>query len=274
MAEDKRRSARGGVASAPGKKPARASGGGTAHAAGLRVGQAASCLADFRAQGHWQGDACLSLRAGLPWPAAIPASDDLRIDPQSRTAHWLASRSHPDLFVLERRWDSKTKKLKSELAVDDARLLSDFFGLTAGSGGWRVAIVDAADDLNNASANALLKLIEEPPPNCLLLLVCNQPGRLLPHHPLTLPADRPAAAFAGRDDAGSSRVCRWRSRRSARRWRSRSKLSGGSPGRALELLALSGGEILCGIPERGRGSAAASAGGIRQPLRQPDEHGG
>ena len=91
--------------------------------------------------------------------------------------------------MLERRWDSKTKKLKSELAVDDARLLPDFFGLTAGSGGWRVAIIDAADDLNNASANALLKLIEEPPPNCLLLLVCNQPGRLLPHHPLALHAD-------------------------------------------------------------------------------------
>ena len=106
-------------------------------------------------------------------------SENLGIDPNSRTAHWLASRSHPDLFVLERRWDSKTKKLKTELAVDDARQLSEFFGLTAGSGGWRVAIIDAADDLNTASANALLKLIEEPPPKCLLLLVCNQPGRLL-----------------------------------------------------------------------------------------------
>ncbi len=105
--------------------------------------------------------------------------DGLSVSPDSRTAHWLASRSHPDLFVLERKWDGKTKKLKSELAVDDARQLSEFFGLTAGSGGWRVAIIDAADDLNNASANALLKLIEEPPPKCLLLLVCNQPGRLL-----------------------------------------------------------------------------------------------
>lgn len=106
-------------------------------------------------------------------------TDDLSVNPDSRAAHWLASRSHPDLFVLERNWDSKTKKLKSELAVDDARRLSDFFGLTAGSGGWRVAIIDAADDFNPASANALLKLIEEPPPKCILLLACNQPGRLL-----------------------------------------------------------------------------------------------
>ncbi len=97
----------------------------------------------------------------------------------SRTAHWIASRAHPDLFVLERNWDGKTRKLKSEMAVDDARRLSEFFGLTAGSGGWRVAIIDTADDLNSASANALLKLIEEPPPKSVILLVCNQPGRLL-----------------------------------------------------------------------------------------------
>ena len=186
------------------------------------------------------GKATLAYRfAGFALSGGSSHADDLGIDPNSRTAHWLASRSHPDLFVLERRWDSKTKKLKSELAVDDARLLSDFFGLTAGSGGWRVAIIDAADDLNNASANALLKLIEEPPPNCLLLLVCNQPGRLLPtirsrcmridlqplsqgdtmrvlsELPLEEPPEREALEIAV-------------------------KLSGGSPGRGLELLHSAG----------------------------------
>ena len=50
-------------------------------------------------------------------------TEDLSVNPDSRAAHWLASRSHPDLFVLERNWDGKTKKLKSELAVDDARQL-------------------------------------------------------------------------------------------------------------------------------------------------------
>ncbi len=160
-------------------------------------------------------------------------------DPNSRTAHWIASRSHPDLFVLERNWDGKTKKLKSELAVEDARRLSEFFGLTAGGGGWRVAIVDAADDFNNASANALLKLIEEPPPKSIILIVCNQPGRLLrtirsrcmridlkPLSPTetiqvlsTLPMDEAPSREALEIAVG---------------------LADGSPGRALELLASSG----------------------------------
>lgn len=156
-----------------------------------------------------------------------------------RTPQWIASRSHPDLFVLERLWDVKTRKLKSELGVDNTRRLSEFFGLTAGSGGWRVAIIDTADDLNNASANALLKLIEEPPPNCLLLLVCNQPGRLLRtirsrcmridlqplshdetmHVVSNLPLKEPPS-LAALDIAV--------------------RLSGGSPGRALDLLGSSG----------------------------------
>jgi DNA polymerase-3 subunit delta' len=203
------------------------------------------------------GKATLAYRfAGFALAGGDSASDDLSIDPQSRTAHWLASRSHPDLFVLERRWDSKTKKLKSELAVDDARLLSDFFGLTAGSGGWRVAIIDAADDLNNASANALLKLIEEPPPNCLLLLVCNQPGRLLPTIrsrcmridlqplsqgntmqvltglPLEEPPEREALEIAV-------------------------KLSGGSPGRGLELLNSAGAKSFAAFLNAGRLNSAS-----------------
>ncbi len=208
------------------------------------------------------GKATLAYRfAGFALAGGNSASDDLGIDPQSRTAHWLASRSHPDLFVLERRWDSKTRKLKSELAVDDARLLSDFFGLTAGSGGWRVAIIDAADDLNNASANALLKLIEEPPPKCLLLLVCNQPGRLLPtirsrcmridlqplsqgetmqvlaSLPLEEPPEREALEIAV-------------------------KLSGGSPGRGLELLNSAGAKSFAAFLNAGRMSSVF-IGGVR-----------
>jgi DNA polymerase-3 subunit delta' len=125
------------------------------------------------------GKASLAYRfAAYVLAAAEPVSGDLGIDPVSRTAHWLASRSHPDLFVLERNWDSKTKKLKSELAVDDARQLSEFFGLTAGSGGWRVAIIDAADDLNNlrqCAAEAHRRAAAQVPAPAGLQL----PGRLL-----------------------------------------------------------------------------------------------
>jgi DNA polymerase III subunit delta' len=97
----------------------------------------------------------------------------------AQARHWIQNRSHPDLFVLERQLnDSKPRRLKSEIAVDDARQLARFLSHTS-SGGWRVAIVDAADDLNAESGNAILKLVEEPPSNVVLFLVSHQPGTLL-----------------------------------------------------------------------------------------------
>jgi DNA polymerase III subunit delta' len=93
---------------------------------------------------------------------------------------WLEARAHPDLAVLERSLnDSKPRKLRAEISVDDGRRFIDFFARTSGSGGWRVGLVDAADDLNTESANALLKLVEEPPSKTLILLVCHAPGKLL-----------------------------------------------------------------------------------------------
>jgi DNA polymerase III subunit delta' len=98
----------------------------------------------------------------------------------AQSRRWIEAKAHPDLFVLERQLnDSKpTRKLKSEISVEDARGLSSFFSHTA-SGSWRVAIIDAADDLNTESANAILKLVEEPPAKCLIFLISHQPGRLL-----------------------------------------------------------------------------------------------
>ena len=96
-----------------------------------------------------------------------------------QTQIWIKSRAHPDLFVLERQLnDSKPKKLKAEIAVEDARSLSGFLARTA-SNGWRIAIVDTADDLNTESANAILKLVEEPPPRVIMFLISHQPGKLL-----------------------------------------------------------------------------------------------
>lgn len=97
----------------------------------------------------------------------------------AQSRRWIEAKAHPDLFVLERQLnDSKPRKLKSEISVEDARGLSAFFSHTA-SGSWRVAIIDATDDLNSESANAILKLVEEPPPKSLIFLVSHQPGRLL-----------------------------------------------------------------------------------------------
>ncbi len=104
---------------------------------------------------------------------------DLSVDAGHPVAMRIASRGHSDLVVLERTFDEKTQRLKQIIDVDQARKAAGFFNHTAGEGGWRVCIVDAADDLNPAAANALLKIIEEPPPRALFLLIAHTPGRLL-----------------------------------------------------------------------------------------------
>lgn len=92
----------------------------------------------------------------------------------------IASRGHSDLLVLERPFDSKTKRVREETPVEAARKATSFFSKTAGEGGWRVCIVDAADDMTPSAANALLKILEEPPDRALFILVTHAPGKLLP----------------------------------------------------------------------------------------------
>jgi DNA polymerase-3 subunit delta' len=170
------------------------------------------------------------------------ASDRLVLPPDSATAHWLAGRSHPDLFVLERQLnDGKPRRLKAEISVDDARALSHFFSHTAGAGGWRVAIIDAADDLSGESANALLKLVEEPPPRSLLLMVAHRPGGLL----RTLKSRCTRLALAPLSDDEVMTVLRdlpLEPRIAEATLAQAAALSGGSPGRALELAASAGAE--------------------------------
>ena len=87
--------------------------------------------------------------------------------------------SHPDLLLVEREWDDKRKKRKSFISVENVRRISDFFSRSAGRGGWRACIVNSADEMNANAANALLKILEEPPPRALFLLVAHRPERLL-----------------------------------------------------------------------------------------------
>jgi len=91
----------------------------------------------------------------------------------------IAAQSHPRLLVMRRSVNPQTKKLRTQIAVDDVRRLKAFLGTTAGAG-WRVVIVDSADDLNTSSANALLKSLEEPPARTLFFLIATSAGRLLP----------------------------------------------------------------------------------------------
>ncbi|MFW6027862.1 MAG: DNA polymerase III subunit delta', partial [bacterium] len=106
--------------------------------------------------------------------------DSLSVPGDDPVARRIAAQAHPDLLVLRRQWDEKLKRLKTTLNVDEVRRLNGFLAQHAGAGGWRVVIVDAADDMNANAANALLKLLEEPPQKALLLLIAHAPAKLLP----------------------------------------------------------------------------------------------
>lgn len=115
-----------------------------------------------------------------PLAAETQKADSLAIDPESPVARRIAAQAQGDLLVLERSINEQTGKLYTVIRVDDVRRTASFFGSTAGEGGWRIAIVDAVDDLQREGANALLKVLEEPPKRSLLLLITHAPGRELP----------------------------------------------------------------------------------------------
>ena len=90
------------------------------------------------------------------------------------------ARSHPDMRQLERLVNEKTGNLARSISVDQVRSLADLFDLSPAMSDWRVVIIDSVDELEPAGANALLKMLEEPPPNSIFFLVSHAPGRLLP----------------------------------------------------------------------------------------------
>ncbi len=113
-------------------------------------------------------------------PNAAARSTSLAVAAEDPIARQVASGAAQDLLILRLPRDERTGAEKSVIPVDEVRKLQPFFGLAAGAGGWRVAIVDLVDVLNRNAANALLKSLEEPPQQAVLLLLANAPGRLLP----------------------------------------------------------------------------------------------
>ena len=97
-----------------------------------------------------------------------------------RIAKLVQAGSHPDLRWLERLLNEKTGNLARSITVDQVRALGDLFDLTPALSPWRVVVIDAIDDLEKSAANALLKMLEEPPANTIFFLVSHAPGRLLP----------------------------------------------------------------------------------------------
>jgi DNA polymerase-3 subunit delta' len=136
------------------------------------------------------GKATLAFRLArflLAKSAAAPAdlfggseNQELGIDPNSAVFHRVASGGHADLLTVERSHDPRRRRLRSKILVEDTREIAGFFRLTAAEEGWRIVVVDGAEEMNRYAANALLKILEEPPRRALLLLVSHSPGRLLP----------------------------------------------------------------------------------------------
>jgi DNA polymerase III subunit delta' len=169
-----------------------------------------------------------------PGASAVQSAKSLHVDADHPVARRIAAQAQPDLLVLERTINEKTGKLRQDIQVDDVRRTVAFFGSTAGEGGWRIAIVDAVDELNLSGANALLKILEEPPRRAALLLVSRSAARLLPTmrsrcralalRPLDAAdvARAVAAAVGGRPDAAETVAA--------------SVAADGSVGRALALL--------------------------------------
>jgi len=120
------------------------------------------------------------LLAGQQGGLFAKASDTLDVAREAPGRSLVDARSHPDLFHLRRSLNTDTGRIRSEISIDDVRELGAFMHMTPAMGAWRVAIVDSADEMNRNSANAILKILEEPPPNAVLLIVAHAPGRLLP----------------------------------------------------------------------------------------------
>lgn len=129
-------------------------------------------------KGTGKATAALNLATHL-----LGAENDLTADRYSvcdgEVRQHIVAGSHPDFRII-RKEDHETGKPRQDIAVDDLRKLSGFFSLKPAMGGYRVAIVDSIDELNPNGANALLKTLEEPPKNCVLILIYHRQAGLLP----------------------------------------------------------------------------------------------
>lgn len=198
------------------------------------------------------------------------AGEGLFVPAESGVFRRVASGGHADLLTVERAYDPRRRRLRGEIVVDDVREIAGFLRLTPAEGGWRVVIVDGADEMNRNAANALLKILEEPPSRALLLLIAHSPGKLLPTirsrcrrmalSPLAPDLVRQLLARY-RPDLGDAQIAPIVS------------LAGGSIGRALDLAAADGVELyrsMLSLLERERGMDPAALHGFADRLARAE----
>ena len=167
---------------------------------------------------------------------ALPAPETLDVAADHPVARCILAGSDPGLFHIRRAVNEKTGRLRDQIVAENVRDLNRFLGLSATDGGRRVVLIDVADDMNVQAANALLKMLEEPPVRTTFLLVSHQPDRLLPTirsrcrdlrlMPLSAQDMQSALALAG-IEAGADAAAL-------------AELSGGSAGEAVRLHNLDG----------------------------------
>ncbi|MFN6979639.1 MAG: DNA polymerase III subunit delta', partial [Gemmobacter sp.] len=193
---------------------------------------------------------------------APPPPASLDIPDAHPVARRMRAMAEPRLFLLRRPWDDQAKRPRAVIPVDEVRRMQGFLRLSAADGGRRAVIVDAAEDMNPEAANAMLKLLEEPPRGVTFLMVSHQPMRLLPTirsrcralacAPLAPDALAAALAQAGVDPGDEAEAL--------------AELSGGSAGEAIRIVEGGGVALYAALvrlfsarPQADRGAALALA---------------
>lgn len=177
------------------------------------------------------GKATFAYRAArrLLGAAADPSRGALGARPDDPVSRLVSAQAHPDLLVLERLVENgKTKKA---ISVDQARHLPEFFAKSPSQARYRVAIIDTADDLNVNAANALLKILEEPPERGVVFLITHAPGRLL----ATIRSRCRRLAFPVWSEQGLAELLMDRAGVAPDEADAIAAMAGGSPGQAMAL---------------------------------------
>jgi len=174
-----------------------------------------------------------------------PASAPLRIgdpDLNSAVSRQITAGASHNLLHLSRPVDEKTGKVKSAITVDEVRRAGKFFSQTSGTGNWRIVIIDPADDMNRNAANAILKILEEPPKRAMFLVLSHAPGKLLP----TIRSRCLPLKLAPLDDQALVSALAHLGIQSVGQGEEQALLSAakGSVGEALKLLNYGGGDII------------------------------